>query len=75
MGMIYSCWMQATGTVGEYSTSGATVNASLFSVGSNLGYEPFGIVVVPEPSASVLAAWGFWLFFGCFYKLCKNRKS
>ena len=44
-----------TGTIGEYTTSGATVNAALIS---GLG-EPFGIVIVPtattpEPSSLTL---------------------
>ena len=40
----------AAGTIGEYTTSGATVNASLVS-GLN---GPIGIAVVPEPSAWAL---------------------
>jgi hypothetical protein len=42
------------GTIGEYTTSGATVNVSLIS---GLG-SPFGIAVVPEPSSWALLAMG-----------------
>ena len=40
-----------TGTIGEYTTSGATVNASLVS-GLNA---PFGIAIAPVPEPSTIA--------------------
>jgi hypothetical protein len=55
-----------SGTVGEYTTAGATVNASLISGLSG----PHGIAIssVPEPSAGVLVALGataLWLWRRC----------
>lgn len=44
----------ANGTIGEYTTSGTTVNASLIT---GLDF-PGNIVVVPEPSSIVLATFG-----------------
>src|SRR5208283_1024762 len=41
------------GTIGEYTTSGATVNASLIT-GLN---QPFGIALVPEPAAGGGMLW------------------
>ena len=43
------------GTIGEYTTSGATVNASLIT-GLNGG--PGGIAVVPEPSTFAMGILG-----------------
>ena len=44
----------AGGTIGEYTTSGATVNASLISGLSG----PIGLALVPEPSTALLLSAG-----------------
>jgi hypothetical protein len=51
---------EGVGTIGEYTTKGATVNPALIS-GLN---SPFGIVVVPEPSTWSLVGIGFALIVG-----------
>ena len=53
---------QPDGQIGEYTTSGATVNASLLpgGLGAGRGFFPVGIVVVPvpEPGTSLLVMGG-----------------
>jgi hypothetical protein len=53
-----------TGTIGEYTTDGTIVNASLINTLMSAGQQPFAIVVVPEPSPSLLLAMGSVLLLG-----------
>jgi hypothetical protein len=62
---------RASGTIGEYTISGATVNATLIS-GLNL---PTGIAIVPEPSSAVLAASGFALAAWVWRRRCGRLVS
>jgi hypothetical protein len=48
---------QRSGTIGEYTTAGITINAALIT-GLD---EPLGLVVVPEPSGAALAGVGLTL--------------
>lgn len=59
-------------TIGEYTTAGTTVNASLVS-GLN---SPYGIAIeiVPEPSSFELAALGLCVLFAIFQKGVKTEK-
>ena len=62
--------MNQAGSIGEYTTSGAAVNAALVT-GLNVpsGNAPWGIAVVPEAGTLVLAALGIAALVACGWRL------
>jgi hypothetical protein len=62
-----------SGTIGEYTISGAVVNASLIT---GVNY-PYGIAIVPEPSTLALLALGVgaWLFVRRRWALRMNNST